>query len=214
MTPGQYRSGGESIPIRVAVSRSSLGWVGVAATPKGLCAVELGDSGGELRRRLLARFPHAVLAGADDPLTEHLRRIVRFVDDPGGTLALPLDIRGTAFQRRVWKALQEVALGGTVTYGEVATAIGMPTAVRAVARACAMNPLAIVVPCHRVVRKDGTLGGYRWGVDRKRRLLEAERRSASRAPRLRALTRGGASTRARSREFPQRARPRRRRRAR
>ena len=174
MTPGEYRKGGEGRSIRFAVAETSLGWVLVAETDRGLCSIKLGDSKVALKVGLLERFPKAELAGDDPDFEDRLRRVVALVESPGAGLDLPLDIRGTAFQRRVWDALRAIPSGSTATYADVARAIGRPSAVRAVARACASNELAVVIPCHRVIRGDGGLGGYRWGVERKRALLDGE----------------------------------------
>jgi AraC family transcriptional regulator, regulatory protein of adaptative response / methylated-DNA-[protein]-cysteine methyltransferase len=176
MTPGEYRKGAEGQSIRYASAESSLGWVLVAATDRGLCSIELGDSPEDLANRLVERFPNAQLAGDDPAFAEQLRQVVAMVEAPGRGLDLPLDVRGTAFQRLVWDALRTIPVGSTATYAEVAQTIGRPSAVRAVARACASNELAVVIPCHRVIRGDGGLGGYRWGIDRKRALLDGEKK--------------------------------------
>lgn len=178
MTPAAYRAGAPGVRIRVALSPCPLGWIGVASSDKGICAIDLGDSKREVLDRLRARFPRAVLEPQDEALREHVRRVVRFIREPRDSLALPLDVRGTAFQRRVWRALQDVPVGATTTYGRLARKLGIPRGSRAVAQACGANPLAIAIPCHRVVREDGGLGGYRWGVEKKARLLAAERRAA------------------------------------
>jgi AraC family transcriptional regulator of adaptative response/methylated-DNA-[protein]-cysteine methyltransferase len=139
----------------------------------------LGDSRAALETELRQRFPAAELVGADAALSDWAGRIVRFITRPGDTLDLPLDIRGTAFQARVWRALQKIPLGRTATYSEIAAALGQPRAVRAVAHACASNKLALLVPCHRVIREDGDLAGYRWGLERKRALIARERAAAA-----------------------------------
>ena len=175
MTPRQYQKGGKGMTIRHAVARTSLGFVLVAATDRGVCSIELGDDPAALLDRLAARFAGAELAGDDDELAGWVRQVVGLVDRPGRSVDLPFDIRGTAFQRRVWEALRQIPLGSTATYAEVAEVIGHPSAARAVAGACASNELAVVVPCHRVVRGDGTLGGYRWGIERKQALLNGEK---------------------------------------
>lgn len=175
MPPGNYRAGGANQVIRFAVAQCPLGALLVAASPRGVCAIALDDDADALVRELQRRFPAAELVGGDRQFEQWVARIVGFVESPGGKLDLPLDIRGTAFQRRVWQALRRIPVGETVSYAELARRIGAPSAVRAVARACASNPLALVVPCHRVVRTDGSLSGYRWGVERKRELLERER---------------------------------------
>ena len=174
MTPGQYRKGGAGRSIRYATAETSLGRVLVAATDRGVCAIELGDSTEALVDRLVARFPKAELAGDDPEFADRVARVVALVDRPGVGLDLSLDVRGTAFQRRVWEALRTIPVGSTATYAEVARSIGRPSAVRAVARACASNELAVVIPCHRVIRGDGGLGGYRWGIERKQALLDGE----------------------------------------
>jgi AraC family transcriptional regulator, regulatory protein of adaptative response / methylated-DNA-[protein]-cysteine methyltransferase len=174
MDPTQYRQGGKGVNIRFAVEQSFLGWVLVAATERGICAIDFGDSSDQLIEVLRSRFPNAQLQEPDPTFAEWVTQVIRFIETPHQGLTLPLDIQGTAFQQRVWKALQEVLPGTTVSYADVAERIGNPKAVRAVARACASNTLAVAVPCHRVVRSDGELSGYRWGVDRKRMLLERE----------------------------------------
>jgi AraC family transcriptional regulator of adaptative response/methylated-DNA-[protein]-cysteine methyltransferase len=174
MTPGQYGDRGSRASIKYALTRTSLGWLLVAATEKGVCFIALGDSPYELTQSLEQRFSKADIIKADDDLAEALARITVFLDSPDKGLDLPLDIRGTSFQRRLWSALQELKPGQTVTYSQMAQRLGMPQAPRAVARAIASNPIALAVPCHRVVRKDGGLGGYRWGIQRKERLLELE----------------------------------------
>jgi AraC family transcriptional regulator, regulatory protein of adaptative response / methylated-DNA-[protein]-cysteine methyltransferase len=174
MTPGAVRRGGAGAVIRFAVGEASLGAVLVAATDKGVCAIMLGDDPQALVRELQDRFPRAELKGGDAEFERTVARVVGLVEAPGQRLDLPLDIRGTAFQQRVWAALQAIPPGETATYTEIARAIGQPTAVRAVAQACGANPLAIAIPCHRVVRADGDLSGYHWGVERKRKLLDRE----------------------------------------
>ena len=174
MTPGEYRTGGVSQKIRFAVSQCSLGWLSVGATALGVCIIELGDGPDELRAGVAARFPRAEVSEGGPEFAEWVRQVVAFVDSPPGPFPLPLDIRGTAFQRRVWEALQKIPAGATASYAEVAERIGEPNACRAVAGACAANPVAVVVPCHRVVRTGGAISGYRWGVERKRKLLAKE----------------------------------------
>jgi len=174
MTPTKYRAGGADAAIRFAIGACSLGSILVAETERGVCAILLGDDPGALVRELQDRFPRATLIGADAEFEQLIARVVGFVEFPARGLDLPLDIRGTAFQQRVWQALREVPAGSTVTYTEIAQRIGLPRAIRAVARACAANALAVAIPCHRVVRTDGSLSGYRWGVDRKRALLATE----------------------------------------
>jgi AraC family transcriptional regulator, regulatory protein of adaptative response / methylated-DNA-[protein]-cysteine methyltransferase len=146
----------------------------VAASERGVCAILLGDDPEVLARDLEDRFPEATLIGGDAAFERLVARVVELVEAPGAGLDLPLDPRGTAFQRRVWQTLREIPAGGTASYSEIADRIGAPSAVRAVASACAANPLAVAVPCHRVVRRDGRLSGYRWGVERKRTLLQRE----------------------------------------
>jgi AraC family transcriptional regulator of adaptative response/methylated-DNA-[protein]-cysteine methyltransferase len=174
MTPRKYRAGGGGIEIRFAVGACSLGSVLVAQSAKGVCAILLGDDPETLVRDLQDRFPRAQLIGGDAAFEQTVARVVGFVEQPTRGLDLPLDVRGTAFQQRVWQALREIPAGGTATYAEVAERIGAPGAARAVAHACGANHLAVAIPCHRVVRTDGSLSGYRWGVERKRSLLARE----------------------------------------
>jgi AraC family transcriptional regulator, regulatory protein of adaptative response / methylated-DNA-[protein]-cysteine methyltransferase len=171
MTPSQYRAGGADEEIRFAVGQTSLGAILVASSTKGVAAILLGDDPDELVRNLQDRFPKAHLIGADNAYEALIARVVGFIETPGSNLTLPLDVRGTAFQQRVWQALQKIPTGQTVSYAEVARRIGSPNAMRAVAGACAANHLAVAIPCHRVVRGDGSLSGYAWGVERKRVLL-------------------------------------------
>ena len=174
MTPSQYRAGGANEEIKFAVGQSSLGAILVASTKKGVAAILLGDDPDALVRNLQDRFPKAHLIGADRDYETLVAQVVGFIETPRVGLNLPLDVRGTAFQERVWKALQEVPPGVTVPYAEIARRIGAPNAVRAVAGACAANKLAVAIPCHRVVRNDGSLSGYAWGVDRKCALIDRE----------------------------------------
>jgi AraC family transcriptional regulator, regulatory protein of adaptative response / methylated-DNA-[protein]-cysteine methyltransferase len=174
MTPTAVRRGGKGAAIRFAIGQASLGAVLVAATDKGVCAIMLGDDPGGLARELEDRFPHAELVGGDPAFERMVAEVVGLVEAPGQGLDLPLDIRGTAFQERVWQALRAIPPGTTATYAEIAKAVGQPKAVRAVAQACAANPLAVAIPCHRVVRADGEISGYRWGVERKRELIARE----------------------------------------
>lgn len=174
MTPRRYRAGGSGEAIRFAVAGCSLGALLVAATDKGICAILLGDDPEPLVRDLQDRFPKAELIGAEPGFEATVAQVVAFVEAPRIGLDLPLDLRGTAFQQRVWQALRSIPAGRTVGYAELAAQLGMPQGARAVAGACAANAVAIAVPCHRVVRNDGSISGYRWGVDRKRTLLERE----------------------------------------
>ena len=161
-------------PIRFAIGECSLGAILVAQSEHGLCAIMLGDDPEELARLLQDRFPQAELVGGDREFEQTVAQVVGFVEAPRIGLDLPLDVRGSAFQQRVWRALQQIPAGQTASYSDIASRIGAPKAVRAVAQACAANPLAVAIPCHRVVRTDGSLSGYRWGVERKRLLLERE----------------------------------------
>lgn len=174
MTPSRFRAGGLDTEIRFAVGECSLGSVLVAATSVGVCAVLLGDDPNELVHDLERRFPKAQLVGADSDFESLVAKVVGLVEQPSSHVDLPLDVRGTAFQQRVWKALGAIPAGTTTSYTQLAEAIGAPRSVRAVASACAANALAVAIPCHRVVRTDGGLSGYRWGVERKRALLERE----------------------------------------
>lgn len=175
MQPHIYRKGGTDEVIRFAIAESSLGPVLVAATEQGLCSILMDDDPQVLIDELARRFPAATLAGALPDFDALVAKVVTQVQHPAGPFDLPLDIRGTAFQQRVWQALLQIPAGKTANYAEIAKRIGQPTAARAVAGACAANHLAVVVPCHRVVRRDGGISGYRWGVERKRLLLERER---------------------------------------
>lgn len=174
MTPEQYRSGGARTEIRFAIGECTLGSILVAQSAVGVCAILLGDDPEALLRDLQDRFPAARLIGGDAGFERTVAAVVGFVEAPRLGLDLPLDIRGTAFQQRVWQALRRIPPGEMVTYAEIARRIGSPGAVRAVASACAANPLAVAIPCHRVVRSDGSLSGYRWGVERKGALLARE----------------------------------------
>lgn len=174
MTPGDYRAGGHAQTIRFAVGACALGEVLVAESARGVCAIYLGDEPAALVDALQTRFPRAELIGGDAAFEARVAQIVGLVERPGPAPELPLDIRGTAFQQRVWQALRAVPAGETVTYAELARRIGAPRSARAVAGACAANELAVAIPCHRVVRSDGGLSGYRWGVARKRALIERE----------------------------------------
>ena len=177
MTPTAYRAGGANTEIRFAIGECSLGSILVAASERGVCAILIGDDPEELARDLQDRFPRAHLIGGDAKFEELVAKVVGFVEAPGLGLDLPLDVRGTAFQQRVWQALREIPAGKTVSYLQVANRIGAPKAVRAVGAAIGANPLAVAIPCHRVIRNDGSLCGYRWGVERKRALIEREART-------------------------------------
>ncbi|MFE1600513.1 bifunctional DNA-binding transcriptional regulator/O6-methylguanine-DNA methyltransferase Ada [Methylobacterium sp. ID0610] len=182
MTPTAYRRGGAGAAIRFAIAQSSLGAVLVAATGKGVCAILLGDDPEVLVRDLQDRFPRAELTGGDAAFEATVAQVVGLVEAPAAArFELPLDINGTAFQQRVWQALRAIPPGQTASYTQIAAAIGEPKAVRAVAQACGANPLAVAIPCHRVVRHDGALSGYRWGIARKRDLLAREAGSGAEA---------------------------------
>jgi AraC family transcriptional regulator of adaptative response/methylated-DNA-[protein]-cysteine methyltransferase len=174
MTPTKFRRGGERTIIRFAIGDCNLGAILVAATDRGVCAILLGEDPDALARQLQDRFPRADLIGADADFEATVARVVAMVEQPGVGMDLPLDIRGTAFQQRVWEALRQLRSGETASYAEIARRIGAPKAARAVAQACAANKLAVAVPCHRIVRTNGDLSGYAWGVERKRALLERE----------------------------------------
>ena len=174
MTPSRFRTGGADTDIFFAIGECSLGSILVAQSRKGVCSILLGDDPAFLARDLQDRFPTANLIGNEPGYEDLVAKVVGLIEEPGIGFDLPLDIRGTAFQRRVWKALQQIPPGSTVSYSDIANKIGMPRAVRAVAQACSANKLAVAIPCHRVVRNDGSLSGYRWGVERKRALLERE----------------------------------------
>ncbi len=174
MTPSTWRAGGADTDIRFAIGQCALGAILVARSARGVCAISLGDEPDALARELQDRFPKARLIGDDATFDRLVAQVVGFVEAPGRGLDLPLDVRGTAFQQRVWQALRAVPVGETVSYSDIAERIGAPTAQRAVAQACGANTLAVAIPCHRVVRNDGALSGYRWGVERKRALLQSE----------------------------------------
>lgn len=174
MTPRQYRAGGVDARIAFAIAQTSLGALLVARSARGVCAISLGDDPDALLRELQDRFPRAELVGGDAGFERLVAQVVGLIAQPGIGHDLPLDVRGTAFQQRVWQALRRIPPGQTASYADIAARIGSPKAVRAVAQACAANTLAIAIPCHRVVRSDGALSGYRWGVARKRALLERE----------------------------------------
>jgi len=174
MTPTAFRDGGTGTEIRFAIGQCRLGAILVAATAKGIVAIQFGDDPQALLEGLQDRFPKARLVGGDAAFEQLVARVVGFVEAPSGGLDLPLDVRGTAFQQKVWQALRGIPAGTTASYAEIAARIGRPKAVRAVAQACAANDIAVAIPCHRVVRADGALSGYRWGVARKRALLDRE----------------------------------------
>ena len=179
MSPAAYRNGAAGQRIRRAFARSSLGWVGIAATARGVCGIEIAASRAAAAAQLARRMPHAIVEQEAGALDDWLAAVVAFVEAPQTPLRLPLDIAGTAFQQRVWRALQAVPPGKTVSYGALARKVGVPDGARAVARACATNPVPLAIPCHRVVRADGSTGGYRLGGARKRALLEREQVAAS-----------------------------------
>jgi AraC family transcriptional regulator of adaptative response/methylated-DNA-[protein]-cysteine methyltransferase len=174
MTPSAYRAGGANTEMRFAIGECSLGSILVAQSGRGICAILLGDDPEALARDLQDRFPRARLIGGDREYEKLVAEVVGFVEAPALGLDLPLDVRGTAFQQRVWQALRRIPAGKTASYTEIAKRIGSPRSARAVAGACAANALAVAIPCHRVVRNDGGLSGYRWGVERKRALLKRE----------------------------------------
>jgi AraC family transcriptional regulator of adaptative response/methylated-DNA-[protein]-cysteine methyltransferase len=174
MTPTNFRSGAHGVCMRFAVGACSLGAILVAATDKGVCAILLGDDPDALVRDLQDRFPKARLIGGGDDFEQWVTKVVGFVEAPGIGLDLPLDMRGTAFQQRVWQTLRQIPAGEAASYTDIAHRIGFPNAAKEVAEACAANALAVAIPCHRVVKKDGALSGYRWGVARKRALLKRE----------------------------------------
>jgi AraC family transcriptional regulator of adaptative response/methylated-DNA-[protein]-cysteine methyltransferase len=177
MTPSKYRAGGARTDIYFAVGECSLGAILVAQSERGICAILLGDDPDALTRDLQDRFPQATLIGGDAAFEQLVSQVVGFIEAPALGLDLPLDVRGTAFQQRVWQALRKIPAGATASYSDIAKRIGAPRAVRAVAQACGANALAVAIPCHRVVRHDGALAGYRWGVERKRTLLAREARA-------------------------------------
>jgi AraC family transcriptional regulator of adaptative response/methylated-DNA-[protein]-cysteine methyltransferase len=177
MRPSDFRKGGKNARLRFAVGNCSLGAILVAASDKGVTAIFLGDDRKRLVRELEQRFPHAELVGGDRAFERLVARVIAFVEEPKAKFPLPLDVQGTAFQHRVWKALCTIPRGKTASYAEIARRLGMPRAVRAVAGACAANKIAVAIPCHRAVRSDGSLSGYRWGAARKRTLLDREAKS-------------------------------------
>ncbi|WP_095184719.1 bifunctional DNA-binding transcriptional regulator/O6-methylguanine-DNA methyltransferase Ada [Pseudomonas sp. Irchel 3H9] len=175
MKPSDYKAGGTNSAILFAVGECSLGSILVAQSSRGVCAILLGDEPDQLVRDLQDQFPNADLVGADHNFEQLIAHVVGFIEAPALGLDLPLDLRGTAFQQRVWQALRDIPVGDTASYGQIAERIGAPKSFRAVAQACGANRLAVAIPCHRVVRSNGDLSGYRWGVERKRQLLDRER---------------------------------------
>ena len=178
MKPTEYQNGAAGLSIHFAIVQSYLGWVLVATTNTGICRIDLDDSREVLKKRLESTFANASFLEDDADIGDIVAQTIAFLEVPATGLDLPLDIQGTAFQHRVWSALQRIPFGQTASYGEIARQIGDPKAARAVAGACASNPVAVAIPCHRVVKSDGGLGGYRWGIERKRALLEREKRIA------------------------------------
>jgi AraC family transcriptional regulator of adaptative response/methylated-DNA-[protein]-cysteine methyltransferase len=178
MTPSRFRSGAPHTHIHFACGRCSLGALLVASSERGVCAILLGDDERQLREQLALRFPKAELTVADKGFHRQVSAVVRLIEAPDREFKLPLDVRGTVFQERVWQALRAIPAGTTLSYGELAVRLGAAKAVRAVARACAENPAAVAIPCHRVLRGDGSLAGYRWGIERKRALLARERKAS------------------------------------
>lgn len=179
MLPSDYKAGGKNAAIKFAIGECSLGSILVAQSQRGVCAILLGDDPAPLLRQLEDKFPKADLIGGDGQYEELVAAVVGLIEAPGLGLGLPLDIQGTAFQERVWRALREIPVGQTVSYSELARRIGAPGSARAVAQACGANSVAVAIPCHRVVRSDGSLSGYRWGVERKRTLLQREQEAAA-----------------------------------
>jgi AraC family transcriptional regulator of adaptative response/methylated-DNA-[protein]-cysteine methyltransferase len=177
MTPGTFRHGAPGTTIRLAFGESSLGLVLVAATDTGICSITMGDDHEAMKAELRRRFPRASFVEGDAGFEASVGEVVRYIEEPRYGINLPLDVRGTAFQQRVWQALRDIPRGTTMSYSEVASRIGAPGSARAVAAACAQNKIAIAIPCHRVVGKNGSLTGYRWGTERKRELLEREAQS-------------------------------------
>ncbi|AOE79492.1 6-O-methylguanine DNA methyltransferase [Pseudomonas lurida] len=175
MTPGDYKAGGTNNAILFAVGQCSLGAILVAQSARGVCAILLGDDPDQLVRDLQDQFPKAELVGADQRFEQLVAQVVGLIEAPAVGLDLPLDLRGTAFQERVWQALRDIPPGSTASYAQIAERIGAPKSFRAVAQACGANSLAVAIPCHRVVRSNGELSGYRWGVERKQQLLAREK---------------------------------------
>lgn len=179
MTPRDFKSGGHGHTVRYSTSSCPLGMLLVAGTERGICSVILGNDAETVEQELRVFFPHASIEKADKDFRDAVKTLIRHLNDPAQPVNLPLDIRGTAFQQKVWQALREIPTGETASYSEVARRIGNPAAVRAVARACATNRIAIAIPCHRVIGLKGSLTGYRWGVDRKKQLLAKEAETAT-----------------------------------
>jgi AraC family transcriptional regulator of adaptative response/methylated-DNA-[protein]-cysteine methyltransferase len=177
LKPSDYRRGGDGLSIQYALQPTSLGPVLIAATERGICMVEFGEA--DAIEKLRHRYPHSRISEAGDGFTEIVRTVVDGIEDPRQSVDLPLDVRGTAFQQKVWAQLRRIQPGDTLSYTAVAESLGQPNAARAVARACASNPIAVLVPCHRVVRADGVPSGYRWGRERRAALLGREQRSTS-----------------------------------
>jgi len=177
MSPTAYKQGGKNEKIRFAIAQSTLGTILVACSEKGICAILLGEEADSVLRELQDIFPKANLIGDDKDFGQMVAQVIGFIEEPQIGLNLPLDIRGTVFQERVWQVLRQIAPGQIISYSDLARRIGQPKAVRAVARACATNKIAVAIPCHRVVRNDGALAGYRWGLERKQALLERESRT-------------------------------------
>lgn len=175
MTPSDFRAGGNGATVRFAIGDCSLGHILVASSARGVCMIAIGDDPDVLIRDLQDRFRSAEIVGGDAAYEKTVAAVIALVEEPTGSFDLPLDIRGTAFQQRVWRALREIPAGETASYAEIAKAIGAPKSFRAVAQACGANKLAVIIPCHRVVRNDGAISGYRWGVERKKSLLKRER---------------------------------------
>jgi AraC family transcriptional regulator, regulatory protein of adaptative response / methylated-DNA-[protein]-cysteine methyltransferase len=174
MNPKNYQKGGTGETIRFAIGGCSLGSILVASSERGVCAISMGNDPATLVKDLENRFPKANLIGGDDDFEKLVAKVIGFIEAPRIGLDLPLDVQGTAFQKRVWEALREIPAGATASYSEIANRIGMPKSIRAVAQACAANAIAVAIPCHRVMRNDRHLSGYRWGVERKRALLKRE----------------------------------------
>jgi AraC family transcriptional regulator of adaptative response/methylated-DNA-[protein]-cysteine methyltransferase len=175
MKPTVYRKGADGVTITYGLAQCFLGWVIVAATDRGICAIEFGDDSDTLPGQVQASFPNAQLTKADRGFETLIKEVVGFIESPEDMFQVPLDIQGTAFQQQVWEILRQIKPGKTMSYTDVAERLGKPNAVRAVASACASNKLAVVIPCHRVISKSGKTGGYRWGTERKKKLLQSEK---------------------------------------